>query len=958
MFNDIKEFLKEFFKKMITSRLFVLFVLFGFMFCALVVRLFHLQIISGEKYQEAYTSLTEKVIRTASTRGNIYDRNGNVLAYNKLANSVTVQDTGVYKKDIQWNAMLYELVNILNKHGETVQGNLELIIDHDGNLAYSSKTESARKKFLRDYYGLKNVNQLDDEKGQNPSNITAKDLFEKLKTKYKIDETKDKDGKPLKIPDDIALQILNIRYTMRFTAFQKYETTTVASNVSDETVADVLEHTADMAGVDIAESTIRVYNDSIYFAPIIGYTGKVTSDRLDDLKKSGGDDYELNDIAGRTGIEASMDQELRGKKGSQTVYVDNLGRVMQVANEVQPTAGNDIWLSQDLNLQKGIYLILEKQLAGILVNTIKNKDASEIKYTDSSSIEIPIKDAYFQLINNNVLSLDSFASDEASEVEKGINAKYLSARTRAENDLKAELMSAQAKPMNQLSEEMQAYMVYIYTFLASDDEGIIKEDQIDTSSPEFQAWKNDTISLRDYLYYGIANSWIDTAKLQIKSKYSNADDVYEALINYVFENLAKDKEFTKKIYRYLINDNVVTGRELCLALYDQNVLAYDENEVQKLKQGDENYAYQFLISKIRNIEITPAQLALEPCTASCVMTDVKTGKVLALVSYPSYDNNRISDSDYLAQLNADKSLPLRNNATQTLKAPGSTFKPITAVAALEEGVIKPHEIIDCTGIFDKVSPPVKCWKYPGSHGPLDVVGGIENSCNFFFADLGYRLSTKPDGSYSPEHGIEILRKYATMFGLDQTSGIEISEATPKISDTDPERSSIGQGTHSYANVQLARYVTALANRGTVFDLSLLDKETDSKGGLVKEFAPKIHAKLNIAPLTWDLVQQGMRQVITNSSTNRIFKDLEVHIAGKTGTAQESKKHGNHAFFVSFAPYENPEIVVTVNIPNGYSSSNAAIAAKHVYRFYYGYTTLDDIMNSGALDASNQRINGD
>ena len=95
--------------------------------------------------------------------------------------------------------------------------------------------------------------------------------------------------------------------------------------------------------------------------------------------------------------------------------------------------------------------------------------------------------------------------------------------------------------------------------------------------------------------------------------------------------------------------------------------------------------YQFLMNKIRNIEITPAQLALDPCTASCVVTSAKTGEVLALVSYPSYDNNRISDSTDCAQLNADQSLPLRNNATQTLKAPGSTFKPITAIAGLQEG---------------------------------------------------------------------------------------------------------------------------------------------------------------------------------------------------------------------------------------------------------------------------------
>lgn len=169
---------------------------------------------------------------------------------------------------------------------------------------------------------------------------------------------------------------------------------------------------------------------------------------------------------------------------------------------------------------------------------------------------------------------------------------------------------------------------------------------------------------------------------------------------------------------------------------------------------------------------------------------------------------------------------------------------------------------------------------------------------------------------------------------------------------------MGQGTHQFASVQLARYVTALANRGTVYDLSLIDKETDSQGNLVKDYSPAVASTLDFQTSTWDAVHQGMRQVVTNSSTKRVFDGLDVHVAGKTGTAQESQKRGNHAFFISFAPYENPEISVTVSIPNGYSSSNAAMVAKHVYRYFYGYASLDDILNSGALDASNERINGD
>ena len=431
-----------------------------------------------------------KVIKTASTRGNIYDRNGNVLAYNELAYDVTIQDTGAYKTDAQWNTMLYDLVSILNKHGESAQTSLELTLDHDGNVVYTSETQSGRKRFLRDYYGLKNVDEMDDSDGKYPSDISAPDLLERMKKEYHLtlgdDKNRDgrpldKDGNPIDVSDEVALQIVGIRYTMRFTAFQKYESTTIATDISDETVADILEHAADLVGVNIQESTIRVYNESIYFAPIIGYTGKVTSERLEELKAVN-DDYELNDVVGRTGIESSMELELKGKKGSQTAYVDNVGRILSVTGEVAPVAGNDIWLTLDLNLQKGIYHILEKQLAGVLLKTIVNQDEKDIAYIDSSSIKIPIKKAYFQLINNNVLSIDNFASEEASDVEQQIYQKYESSRVRIEQELRGELQSENATPMNALSEEMQAYMQYIYSYLSSSNKAIVQRDAIDTSS--------------------------------------------------------------------------------------------------------------------------------------------------------------------------------------------------------------------------------------------------------------------------------------------------------------------------------------------------------------------------------------------------------------------------------------------------------------------------------------------
>ena len=956
MLRDLLEVLQELLKKVFGSRIFALALIFTAMFGILIFKLFHLQIVNGEEYLNEYVQMTEKTVKTPGTRGNIYDCNGTLLAYNKLAYSVTIQDTGEYSGE-KLNEMLLKLVKILEKHGYGIDGKLEIALDDNGELIYTCSSEAARKRFLRDFYGRKSVDELDDEKGLYPTAVTARELINSRIERYGLSEMKDERGNPVILTDEQALQIVNIRYTMSLTAYRKYEATTITSYVDDTTVADILEHSGELKGVGVEESTIRVYNDSIYFAPIIGYTGKVQEDQLDELRKTN-EEYELSDIVGRTGIEASMESELQGHKGYKNIIVDNVGSVMEVVSQTEPTTGNDIYLTINRDLQIGIYHLIEQQLAGILVNQLTNSDVDITDTTDSSKIPIPIKDAYYQLVNNNVLSLNRMASEDASDIEKEINSRYLSSKAQIIERLRSELMSDHATVMRDLPKDMMAYMVYIYTYLSDPTVGIIKKDSIDVNSAAYLSWKNDEISLRDYIYAGISENWIDTTKLQVSSKYSSADDIYKVLVDYVLEQLQNDSRFTKKIYRYLINDEVITGRQLCLALYAQGVLPYDEQQVQMLTANGDNYAYTFLKEKISNIEITPAQLALDPCTGGCTITDVKTGEVKALVTYPSYDNNRLSgsvDAAYYRQLQEDMSLPLYNNATQAKKAPGSTFKPITAVAALEEGAIGLYDQVNCTGLYEEVDPNIKCWIYPGHHGPLNVVGGIQNSCNYFFSELAHRLSTDESGVYSTDKGIEMIRKYASMFGLDRPSGIEIPETPPEMTTEDPERSAMGQGTNSYANVQLARYATALANRGTVFNLSLLEKMTDSEGNLLKDYTPEVSGHIEIADSTWDAVQQGMRGVVSNGSAKKIFNDLEVDIAGKTGTAQESKTRANHAFFISYGPYTNPEICVTVNIPYGYSSSNAATVAKHIYRFYYGYTDLDYILNTGASEVSNVKI---
>ena len=957
MFNDLLEITREFLKKLISSRLFILGGFLFFLFCVLGVRLFNLQIVNGEEYQETYMARTERTVSLTGTRGNIYDRNGNVLAYNELSYNVVIQDNGDYETANERNRMLLLLVRILNRHGESVEGEFQVGFDSSGEMVFTSASETSRKRFLADLYGLRTIDELDDPEGKYPSDITAKELFASRLSYYGLDELTDENGEAISMTDEEALAVINIRYTMGLTAYRKYESTTIASNVSKETMTDVLENSADLLGVGIEESTIRVYNDSQYFSAIIGYIGKIWEDELETLRQSN-PDYELTDLVGKTGIEASMETYLQGKKGYQTMYVDNMGRILEIVDRQEPEAGKDLYLTLDRELQIGVYHILEQQLAGIITSKLVNRDLEDSDYSKASNIPIPVKDAYYQLINNNVLDMEAFSAPEASQVEKSIYAKYSQARERIIEAIHSELLNEDAAPLETLPEDMFAYMQYIYSFLVS--EGIIMTGQISQDADYYQAWRDDTISLRDYLYAGIADSWIDTTKLSIESRYSGADDVYGRIVEYVMADLETDQSFAKRIYRYLINDGTITGRELCLALYSQNILAYDEGEVRMLEQNGEEYAFQFIRQKISDIEITPAQLALDPCSASCVITDVNTGEVLCLVTYPSYDNNKFSgtvDADYYNKLNNDLSLPLFNNATQAQKAPGSTFKPIMAVAALEEGVIGLTDTVDCTGRYTEITPNIRCWIYPGRHDELNVEQAIQNSCNVFFAEMAHRLSTDENGNYSPERGIEMIRKYASMFGLDETTGIEIAENSPQMTTENPESSAIGQGTNAYSNVQLSRYISAVANKGTVFKLSLLDKLTDSQGNLIEDFTPAVRSQIDIQDSTWNAVHTGMRRVISDGSASKIFNDLEVPIAGKTGTAEEVKNGHtiNHAFFVSFAPYDDPEIAVTVNIPYGYSSSNAATAAKNIYRFYYGYTDLDYILNNSALSVSNVEI---
>ena len=493
---------------------------------------------------------------------------------------------------------------------------------------------------------------------------------------------------------------------------------------------------------------------------------------------------------------------------------------------------------------------------------------------------------------------------------------------------------------------MREYLSYVYSKAVSS--GLLDKKAIDTTDEKYIKYTNNQISMSEFLRYAITKNWIATSEFSDASTYYSTSELYAGFLEHLFGLIQKDPKFTNMIYHTLVFDKVISGKDICLLLYDQNVIEYNESNISKLKNGRIS-AFQFMYDLIDNLEITPGQLGLEPCSGSIVITDVNDGSVKALVTYPSYDNNMLANKieyDYYSTLLNNSSYPLLNRPSSQVTTTGSTFKPLTALIGLGEGIVNTTTKIKDLGIFEAVVPSPRCWKYPGNHGSINMSQAIMHSCNYYFYELGFRLSTDYNGRYSDSLGISKIKRYAEKFGLTEKSGIEISEATPVVSNSDAVRTSIGYG-HSFAPVQIARYMTGIANEGTIYNLTLLDSVRNSSGEMIEKKEASVYNQIyDFSSAEWGAVKKGMYDVV-NTSTNSLdtlYGNLGVHVAGKTGTAQINPSTPHHALFVSFAPYEVPEICVAVVIPNGYKSANAAYTAREVMGLYFNNENKAELLS--------------
>ncbi|MBR3910162.1 MAG: hypothetical protein IKJ54_02555, partial [Anaerotignum sp.] len=312
----------------------------------------------------------------------------------------------------------------------------------------------------------------------------------------------------------------------------------------------------------------------------------------------------------------------------------------------------------------------------------------------------------------------------------------------------------------------------------------------------------------------------------------------------------------------------------------------------------------------------------------------------------------------------DGNTPLVNRPLKQKKASGSTFKMITALAGLETETITPETLITDKGIFkDTGIPYARCWIYSntgGTHKDLTVSHALEVSCNYFFYELAYRMGNVTTGNSA--NSITTLNEYMAAFGLNNYTGLELDEYGPTMAspankeravktfnpdattsqtrwtDGDTIRTAIGQSINSYTPAQITKYISTLANGGTLYKLHMVDHVQNPDGTLHSKVEETVENVITFKEENLQAVYHGMWLVSNGErgTLRGIFDDLPIDVAAKTGTAEEDKNRNSHTWFVCFAPYDDPQIAITVMIPFGENSGTPAPnVAKAIIKEYLG-----------------------
>lgn len=453
---------------------------------------------------------------------------------------------------------------------------------------------------------------------------------------------------------------------------------------------------------------------------------------------------------------------------------------------------------------------------------------------------------------------------------------------------------------------------------------------------------------------------IESSELEGNEDIYNQNDIIgKSGIEYVFEKYLKGTDGVKQIDMNV--DGTITDEYVSKeAVSGSDVILTIDSKLQAVTE-------QALADNINKIANHGFSQENNPADAgAAVVLNVKTGEVIAMASYPDYDPsafvNGIDTNTWNYYINGDTK-PLENKAISAMYSPGSTYKMVTALAGLETGTITPKTKINDTGVFRKYNSSWKCWNRYG-HGYLNVSQAIEHSCNYFFYDLGDRL------------GIDNLAKYSYYLGLGHKTGIELKGeidgvlASNEIAKQENRvwnpgetiSAAIGQSYNTFTPLQMAKYVAMIANRGKNLDVTIVKSIINPDGSEVSrdEYESYVNEKLglqqeNVEEMSFkeeniEAILEGMRGVTSESggTAYSTFKNFNIEVGGKTGSAQTGVQGKTNAWFVGFAPFDDPEIAIVVFVRNGGHGSYTAEVARDIIAQYFGMNTNQVTENTTAI----------
>ena len=916
------------------NRIFVMLCGIIVLFAIIVVRLFSLQVIHGADYEESITASVSKKLPVPAPRGNIYDRYGRPLATNTAAYCVQVDGSVTLEFDREETQELAAaLTEALWTKGETHTDSLPITKKAPYRFTFDGTEEEQQTRETR----WKNSIGLEKKQRDMTAEECLQWLYETYEAPATFTEAQKRTYVSLCMSDDRNLMALTL--AMKLTDF--------GEEITDELPLEKeAPYSFQFNGNKNREKSWKesmgmdgeeIYFDSLqtldylrdYFGLPEGLPGDLIRSTLGIRYSMYLQRYQqfqtvnvATDISDKTLAYVEENQDtfpcviidtISLREYPQGKYFSHiLGYIRQMTendyalyqNDVDAD-GNPIYSQTDIVGQDGMEKLFERELNGTDGQVLIEVDNQGRRMSVIDSTEpIPGKDLF--------LTLDS-------ELQK-------TAYDALENELRKAVL----------------------TKLTTTGKNSVSTLEL------FQSMINvNHISAQDMLY-AEEGTVQHTVYLRLKQVHPDFDPEQEDAA-----------EVAKEFLQDALEKGNVTVRELTLMMIEQEHLPVTAQEKADIEAGASPLS--LIIKKLSNGEMSPADTGLDPCTGSVFVTQVGTGEVLASVTYPSYDNNELVNTfnnSYYNDLLQDGNTPLVNRPLKQKKASGSTFKMITALAGLETETITPETLITDKGIFkDTGIPYARCWIYSntgGTHKDLTVSHALEVSCNYFFYELAYRMGNVTTGNSA--NSITTLNEYMAAFGLNNYTGLELDEYGPTMAspankeravktfnpdattsqtrwtDGDTIRTAIGQSINSYTPAQITKYISTLANGGTLYKLHMVDHVQNPDGTLHSKVEETVENVITFKEENLQAVYHGMWLVSNGErgTLRGIFDDLPIDVAAKTGTAEEDKNRNSHTWFVCFAPYDDPQIAITVMIPFGENSGTPAPnVAKAIIKEYLG-----------------------